>query len=128
MEQVKVWALREAWREEGNGAYGMHTFIASRVRKNRGGKHVGAHPTNVAVKRLLERIDGDDDWFLGKQYGARRGRKRVLVGVKAVALCKSAKAIKASGGEELRLVPSLNATAPWLDGLARMLGERLGRG
>jgi len=35
---------------------------------------------------------------------------------------------KASGGEELRLVPSLNATAPWLDGLARMLGERLGRG
>ncbi len=32
---------------------------------------------------------------------------------------------RAAGGEELRLVPSLNATAPWVDGLAEMLGERL---
>lgn len=32
----------------------------------------------------------------------------------------------AAGGDELVLVPSLNATAPWADGLAEMLREQLG--
>jgi ferrochelatase len=32
---------------------------------------------------------------------------------------------RAAGGEELRLVPSLNASPAWVEGLAAMLAERL---
>ncbi len=37
-EQAKAWALREVWRAEGKGDYGLYTFVASKVRKIRNGK------------------------------------------------------------------------------------------
>ena len=55
MEQMKVWALREAWYTQNKSVYGMHTFIASKVRKNWHGKNNGDNPTNVAVKQLLDK-------------------------------------------------------------------------
>ena len=94
LEQAKVWALREVWRADGKVNYGMCAFIATKVLKND-----GKHPTRQAVRQLLERIDNDKAWFPGKQYGEKRGRKRVLTGAKASALCRSAKRIKRSGGE-----------------------------
>ena len=94
LEQAKAWALREVWRADGKRSYGMCAFIAKRVTKNN-----GEHPTSNAVWQLFERIDNDAAWFPGKQYGETRGRKRVLTGAKASALCRSAKAIKRSGGE-----------------------------
>ena len=33
-EQAKAWALREVWRAEGKGDYGMYTIIASKVKKS----------------------------------------------------------------------------------------------
>ena len=91
-EQLKAWALREAWQENNTSSYGMHTWVAERLTKIGGGQ-----PTNVSVKDLLQKIDDDEDWYPGKQYGAKRGRKRVLRGVKAVAVANCAKAKRARG-------------------------------
>ena len=93
LEQAKAWALREVWMADGKHSYGMCAFIAKRVTKND-----GKRPTSNAVWQLFERIDNDAAWFPGKQYGEKRGRKRVLTGAKASALCRSAKAIKRSRG------------------------------
>ena len=93
-EQARVWGLREAWNEEQDSTYGLHEHIRQKVKKIGGG-----HPTGGAVKKLLQKIDEDGDWFPGKQYGEKRGRKRVLVGPKATAIASSAKAQKTSGGE-----------------------------
>ena len=78
-EQLKAWALREAWRQQNDGVYGMHTWIAERLTKNGGGQ-----PTNNSVKEFLEKVDTDQEWFPGKQYGEQRGRKRVLTGAKCI--------------------------------------------
>jgi len=66
---------------------------------------------------------------------ARRGVKRLAVFCPAfVADCletleeiglRARQDFLAAGGDELRLVPSLNASAAWVDGLAGMLSERL---
>jgi hypothetical protein len=94
-EQLKAWALKQVWLEDGKSVYGMYSFIAGKVRKND-----GDNPEGQSVRDLLDKIDDDDkDWFPGKLYGAKRGRKRVLTGVKATALCQAAKAIKSRGGE-----------------------------
>ena len=93
-EQLKAWALREAWRENNDGTHGMLTWIAKRLTKNGGGQ-----PTNNAVKGFLNKVDKDNEWFPGKQYGEKRGRKRVLTGAKALAIERCAKAHKAKGGE-----------------------------
>ena len=94
-EQAKAWALREVWKDTTTSTkYGMHTWIADMLVKVGGGK-----PTNVSVKDLLAKIDADDEWFPGKQYGEKRGRKRVLTGEKALAVERSANACKANGGD-----------------------------
>ena len=72
----------------------MYAFIAGRFHKND-----GENPVGQSVKDLLDKIDGDEEWFPEKIYGEKRGRKRVLVGVKATSLCRAAKAIKHEGGE-----------------------------
>lgn len=66
---------------------------------------------------------------------ARRGVKRVAVFCPAfVADCletleeiglRASEDFRAAGGDELRLVPSLNSTQTWVSGLAELLGERL---
>jgi ferrochelatase len=40
---------------------------------------------------------------------------------------RAAHDFRAAGGEELRLVPSLNASTPWVDGLAAMLRGQIGQ-
>ena len=67
-EQLKAWALREAWRQKNTGVQGMLTWIAERLVKNGGGP-----PTNVSAKvfldkkLFLDKIGEDDEWFPGKQ-------------------------------------------------------------
>ena len=68
----------------------MYAFIADRVHKNDRGE--SSRPVD-----LLDKIDEEEEWLLGKIYGEKRGRKRVLVGVKATSLCRAAKAIKHGG-------------------------------
>ena len=60
-EQLKVWALRESWKEYNEGVYGMYSWISERVTKVGGGA-----PTTNSVKDLLAKIDEDEEWFPGK--------------------------------------------------------------
>ena len=62
LEQAKAWALREAWFLEHESTYGMHTWIAERVKKVGHGS-----PSNNAVKNFLETVDGDRDCYPGKR-------------------------------------------------------------
>ena len=55
LEELKAWALRQMWEQDGRSQYGMHTFIAGKIRK--GG---GECPTRCAVKKLLDKIDADE--------------------------------------------------------------------
>ena len=91
-EQLKAWALREAWMDGKPGTFGMNTWVAERLTKMGGGR-----PTSAAVKELLGKIDNDEDWYPGKQYGEKRGRKRVLQGAKALAIANCAQSKKARG-------------------------------
>ena len=91
-EQLKAWALREAWMCDKTGKYGMHAWIAERLTKVGGGR-----PTGASVKELLAKIDNDENWYPGKQNGEKRGRKRVLRGAKALAIARCAQSKKAMG-------------------------------
>ena len=91
-EQLKAWALREAWMAGKTGMFGMSTWIAERLTKVGGGR-----PTSASVKELLDKIDSDTDWYPGKQYGEKCGRKRVLRGAKALAVARCAQSKKAMG-------------------------------
>ena len=66
-EQAKAWALREVWKQDGKKPYGLHAFVASKVKKTKNGKPCGAHPTSAAIQQLFDRIDNDPDWYPGKQ-------------------------------------------------------------
>ena len=75
-EQLKVWALREAWMHTAQAAqaqskYGLRTWIAARVEKVGGG-----NPTVNSVKDMLTNMDTDGEWLPGKLHDKRRGRKR----------------------------------------------------
>ena len=48
---------------------------------------------------LLMKMDADEEWFPGQQYGEKRGRKRVLTGVKALAVANCAQTKTAKGGD-----------------------------
>ena len=58
LEEAKAWALREVWQADCRGAYGMHAFIAGKVRKGD-----GTHPSREAVRRLFQKMDDDEGWF-----------------------------------------------------------------
>lgn len=83
-EQAKAWALREVWREDGKSEYGLHTFVASRVKKNKKGKPTGAHPTRASMQEFFNKIDADPEWYPGKQSEEKRGPKRTLRGSKVI--------------------------------------------
>ena len=61
-EQLKAWALREAWRQNNEGSHGVLTWIAEKLVKLGGGQ-----PTVAAVKEFLYKGDKNDEWFPGKQ-------------------------------------------------------------
>lgn len=115
--------MREAWQETNDGVYGMHTWIAARLAKIGGGQ-----PTNNSVKEFLDKVDNDDEWFPGKQYGEKRGRKRVLTGPKAVAIERCAKAHKAKGGDRPLALGRPQCLAAALDGASVRFSQRAGSG
>jgi len=98
-EQAKAWALRELWKADGKGTYGMYSFIASKVKKHKNGKPVGDSPTNASMKEFFEKVDEDQLWFPGKHSGEKRGPKRVLRGPKVSAIVSAAKRLKGEGTE-----------------------------
>ena len=97
--------LRELWVDSHDTTHGMLEHVRKKVKKI-GGKR----PSANAVKQFFEKVDGDDAWFPGKQYGASRGRKRVLRGPKATAVASSAKTQKTGGCEPT--YQSVLATCP----------------
>ena len=64
-EQLKAWALREAWMGGNAGTFGLNTWIAERLTKVGGGR-----PTSASVKGFLDKIDNDED--LVPREAARR--------------------------------------------------------
>ena len=54
-EQLKAWALREAWRQKNEGSHGMLTWTAEKLVKIGSGQ-----PTVAIVKESLYRVDKDD--------------------------------------------------------------------
>ena len=92
--EARAWALREAWRDNGKPAYGMHTFIAERLTKVGGGR-----PTGEAVAKLLAKFDADPEWFPGKSYQERHGPTSVITGTNQSIAARSAMAMKQRGQE-----------------------------
>ena len=71
-QQARVFGLNEAWQELWGGTtYGKAKWIADRVYVQGPGKQ---HPTTAGVKKLINKIVADNDWFLGKVYGSLGGR------------------------------------------------------
>jgi hypothetical protein len=78
-EQAKAWALREMWKAEGKGNYGMFALVASKVRKNKDGKPQGDPPSSESMQEFFAKIDDDKGWFPGQHIDEKkRGPKRVL--------------------------------------------------
>ena len=75
-EQAKALALREVSREL-HGRTQLE-WIAARVEKAGGG-----HPSHAALHKFFKVVDADDEWFPGKQKGARRGAKPLMTPPKA---------------------------------------------
>ena len=67
-------------------------MIAERPTKSGGGR-----PASAAVEELLGKIDSKEDKYIGKQYGEKRGRKRVLRGAEALAVARCAQVKKEMG-------------------------------
>ena len=73
LEQLRAWALRQVYLEEGYAEKGLYVKIAAKVQKVGGGA-----PGPDAVRKLLLAMVADPDWHPGKTSEAPRGRKRAL--------------------------------------------------
>ena len=94
LSEAKAWALREVWRGEGKGDYGMLEFVAARVQKVKGGK-----PSGSAISQFFDRVDDDKKWFPGKREQGTYGPKPVVCGAKRRAFASCAQRVKSSGHE-----------------------------
>ena len=84
LEQMRAWALREAQKDLGGEEAVNHQKIADRVTKVGGG-----HPSREAIRKFLDRVDEDSDWYPGKNYRKRSGPQPVLQGNKRRQVAKS---------------------------------------
>jgi len=98
-EQARAWALREVWREEGKGSYGLQSFVASKVKTNKDGKPIGKALTKQSIGEFFAKLDDGPEWYPGKTSGEARGPKRLLRGSKATAIVSAAKRLKSEGPE-----------------------------
>ena len=77
LEQMRALALRKAQRDIGGDKAVNLEKIAERVTK------VGeGHATREAIRRFLDRVDADPEWYPGKNYRKRSGPQAVLQGKK----------------------------------------------
>ena len=96
-QQARVFGLSEAWQEMwGDTTYGKAKWIADRVFVQGPGKQ---HPTTAGVKKLVDKMAADDDWFPGKVYGSLGGRPPVLSETNKSIIAGSAMAMKERGIE-----------------------------
>jgi len=97
IEQAKAWALREVWRSEGKGDYGMNSYIASKLRKQGRGKQGGGSPTGQAIGKFFSKIDEDVDWFPGKGNYENNGAPTTMTPQQRSAIARSAMTMKTNG-------------------------------
>ena len=98
-EQARAWALREVWQSEKESEHGLYSYIASKVRKTKGGKPSGPHPTCEGISKFFKRIDEDQDWHPGKFDNSNMGAPRVLKGHKLGAAVQAAQRIQRECGD-----------------------------
>ncbi len=94
LEEARAWALREVWQDDGKPDYGMHTYIAGKIKKIGGG-----HPGCAAVKKFFDKVDADPKWYPGKKTQAQFGPASVISPTNQAIVARSAMAMKERGGE-----------------------------
>ena len=100
LSEAKAWALREVWRSEGHGDWGLMSFVAERVTKIGGG-----HPQQPAVSKFFAKVDKDPDWFPGKSTQDEHGPAPALSGQAKNAIAQAAMAMKKR---------KIEPTFPWI--------------
>ena len=108
MEQAKVWALREVMKDTDEGV--NYEAIAEQVVKLAPKGKKGGHPNRNAIRKLIERMDGDDEWFPGKRPDAPYGRPAELTPAKRKAIADTLMRMKKKGLEPS--YPAALARAP----------------
>ena len=96
VEQAKVWALREVMRDTEKSV--NYEAIASKVVKIGVDGKKGEHPGRGAIRKLIERMDGDDEWFPGK-HTEPPGRPAELSATKGKAIANTLMRMKKRGLE-----------------------------
>ena len=96
LEQAKVWALREVMRDTEKSV--NYEAIASKVVKIGVDGKKGEHPGRGAIRKLIERMDGDDEWFPGK-HTEPPGRPAELSATKGKAIANTLMRMKKRGLE-----------------------------
>ena len=89
LSEAKAWALREVWRSEGKGQWGLMQFVAERLTKIGGG-----HPQQPAVSKFFAKVDNDPEWFPGKSTQEQCGPAPALSGQAKNAIAQAAMAMK----------------------------------
>ena len=90
LETMKAWAFFKVYLDLGFSRQGLYEKIASKVTKIGGG-----HANRDGIRKLLLKIEKDDDWYPGKVYGEAPGRTPALSGTARACIKRSAEAMKA---------------------------------
>ena len=98
--QSKVWALAEAWKiVNPDTLHGRNTWISNLVEVVTEDKRTKKHPTEQAIGQLLAKIEADPQWFPGKMYGSKGGRKDQISNTNKTIVARSAMSLKRKGIE-----------------------------
>ena len=89
MAEAKAWALREVWRAEGKGDWGLNSFVAQRVQKIGGGT-----PGQPSISKFFKKVDSDPEWYPGKSNQTEFGTSPALTGQAKNAIAQAAMAMK----------------------------------
>ena len=92
LEQLKVVAYRDVYEDLGQAV--EYTKIGEKVTKIGGG-----YPSGEAIRRFLQRVDDDAEWYPGKSYQEKRGPAPALNGTKRQIVAASVMADKKAGVE-----------------------------
>ena len=109
MMEAKAWAFREVWNDDKESSYGMLEYIVGKMVKvgPAGGKP--EQPTDQAMAKFFQKVDADQDWYLGKSTQEKHGPSSVISGTNQAIVARSAMAMK-NRGEEVTYAKLVSAT------------------
>ena len=94
LESLKAFAFYTIYVEQGVSEKKVFAKVAEKVTKLGGGQ-----PGSDAIRKFIEKVQEDPNWYPGKQYGATAGRKRALAPLARSVIARSAMAYKENDGE-----------------------------